>query len=312
MNDQPVGNPVPPRGPTGTGTATTTRRATDGRRELPSFLIIGAMKGGTTSLYHYLKAHPQVFMPQTKELHYFVAEKNLRRGVGWYQRQFRNADHALAVGEASPDYTKFPLHQGVPERIAELIPEVRLIYVIRNPLERIRSHYRHDLACGRERRPIDQAVAGNEHYLAPSRYALQIEQYLAHFRPEQLLVVTSERLRSDRATVLRRVHGFIGVGSEWSTPAQQLEHNSTADKTAPGPLLRAARHIPGGARLRLLAPRQVKAAEQLLGRTKRPVDPAAGTLSPQLERQLLHELTADLTRLRTYLGEGFDAWGLLS
>lgn len=312
MNDDQVGSSASPRGPAGTEAPATTRRTpVVGRRDLPNFLIIGAMKGGTTSLYHYLKAHPQVFMPQTKELHYFVAEKNLRRGIGWYQRQFRNADRALAVGEASPDYTKYPLHQGVPERISALIPEARLIYVIRNPLERIRSHYRHDLACGRERRPIGQAVPGNQHYLAPSRYALQIEQYLKHFPPEQLLLVTSESLRNDRSAVLRRVHRFIGVGSGWSTPAQQLEYNSTASKTTPGPLLRAARHIPGGARLRLLAPRHVKAAEQLLGRTKHPVDPTAGTLSPQLERQLLHELAPDLARLRTYMGESFDAWGLL-
>src|SRR3954463_6324498 len=85
---------------------------------LPNFLIIGAMKGGTTSLYHYLRPHPEVFMPVTKELHFFVAEKNLLLGPGWYERRFRGAGDAIAVGEASTDYTKYPLYQGVPERIA--------------------------------------------------------------------------------------------------------------------------------------------------------------------------------------------------
>lgn len=278
---------------------------------LPNFLIIGTMKGGTTSLYNYLGVHPEVFMAETKELHYFVAEKNLPRGTGWYQRQFRKAGDALAIGEASPDYTKFPIHRGVPARVADLIPDVRLIYVVRNPLERIRSHYLHDLARGRERRPIDEAVSGNEHYLAPSRYALQIEQYLEHFPREQLLVVTSESLRNDRRSTMRRVHDFIGVNSEWSTPAQDREFNSTGQKTAPGLPLRAARHIPGAARLRLLAPRPVMAAERLLGTTRRPVDSRAGTVSAHLERELVAELAPDLARLRGHMDEDFDAWGLL-
>jgi hypothetical protein len=278
---------------------------------LPNFLIIGAMKGGTTSLYSYLRAHPEIFMPPTKELHYFVAEKNLRRGAGWYRRQFRGAGDAVAVGEASTDYTKYPLFRGVPERIADLTPRVRLIYVVRNPLERIRSHYLHDVARGRERRPIGEAVSGNEHYLAPSRYAMQIEEYLKHFPREQLLLVTSEGLRNDRRATMRRVHDFIGVTSDLATPVQDREFNSAAQKTAPGRLLLAARHIPGAARLRLLAPRPVKAAERIFGTTKRPVDLQAGTMSPGLARELIGELEPDLTRLRGHMDEDFDAWGLL-
>ena len=281
------------------------------RQTLPNFLIIGAMKGGTTSLYQYLKAHPDVFMSETKELHYFVAEKNLRRGTHWYERQFSKAEDAVAVGEASPDYTKYPIHRGVPERIAGLIPRARLIYVIRNPLERIRSHYLHDLARGRERRPIGAAVSGNDHYIVPSMYAFQVERYLEHFPREQLLLVTSESLRHDRCAAMRRVHQFIGVDSEWSTPVQQREFNATDQKTAPSVLLRAARHVPGAARLRLLAPRQVMAVERLLGTTRRPVDARAGVMPQALERELMHALRPDLARLRTYMDDDFHAWGLL-
>ena len=278
---------------------------------LPSFLVIGTMKGGTTSLYHYLSVHPEVFMSKTKELHYFVAEKNLSRGIGWYHQQFAEARDAKAVGEASPDYTKYPLYQGVPERIARLIPSVRLVYVVRNPLERIRSHYLHDIARGRERRPIGEAVPGNEHYLAPSRYALQIERYLEHFPRDQLLVVTSETLRHDRHATMRRVHEFVGVTPDVPTPAPDLEFNATDRKTAPGLLLRTARHMPGTARLRLLAPRQVMAAERLLGTTRRPIDLESGSMSEELARVVLHELEPDLARLRAHMDEGFDAWGLL-
>ena len=281
------------------------------RMMLPNFLIIGAMKAGTTSLHHYLSAHPEVFMSRTKELHYFVAEKNLRRGRGWYQRQFREASEAIAVGEASTDYTKYPLFRGVPERIAGLLPDVRLIYIIRNPVERIRSHYLHDVARGRERRPIGEAVSGNEHYLAPSRYAQQIEEYLEFFPRERLLLVTSEGLRKDRRAVMHRVHNFIGVNSDWSTSVQDHEFNATGQKTAPSLLLRAARHIPGAARVRLQFPRQVIAAERLVGTTKHPVDTHAATMSDALEQELIGELAPDLARLRSHMDEDFDAWGLL-
>lgn len=287
------------------------RRGPRHDRVLPDFLVIGTMKGGTTSLYNYLAAHPQVFMPDLKELHYFVAEKNLVRGAAWYERQFRAAGDAIAVGEASPDYTKYPLHRGVPARIAGLIPDVRLIYLVRNPVERIRSHYLHDVARGRERRPIGAAVPGNEHYLAPSRYALQIEEYLEYFGRDQLLVMTSESLRSDRRAAMRRVHEFLGVDADWSAPVQDREFNATSRKTAPGPLLRAARRIPGAGRARLLAPRPVMAVERLLGRSRQPVDTRAGMLTEGLHRQVVNELAPDLARLRGYMGRDFDAWGLL-
>lgn len=279
---------------------------------LPNFLIIGTMKGGTTSLYHYLSQHPDVFMTATKELHYFVAEKNLSRGRTWYESNFRDAGAARAVGEASPDYTKYPLYRGVAGRIADLIPAARLVYVIRNPVERVRSHYLHDVARGRERRPIGDAVPGNDHYLAPSRYAQQLEQYLDFFPRRQLLVLTSEDLRNDRTTVMRRVHEFLGVDPEWTAPSTGKEFNATGEKAAPGMLLRAARLLPGGSRLRLLAPRQVEAAERLLRTSRKRVDVSDGELSVELRRRLVDEFAPDLDRLRGHLGDDFDAWGLLS
>src|SRR5207244_8421308 len=84
---------------------------------LPTFLVIGAMKSGTTSLYRYLQAHPDVFMSEQKELNYFTqgANQNWEKGLAWYQAQFEQAGKARAVGEASTNYTKYPQFQGVPE-----------------------------------------------------------------------------------------------------------------------------------------------------------------------------------------------------
>ncbi|HEY6932832.1 MAG TPA: hypothetical protein VI452_05490, partial [Marmoricola sp.] len=86
-----------------------------GSAPLPNFIVIGAMKAGTTSLYQYLKHHDQVFMPPIKELDFFVAESNWCRGVGWYRHRFRDAGEAPARGEASVAYTQYPAHAGVPE-----------------------------------------------------------------------------------------------------------------------------------------------------------------------------------------------------
>ena len=190
------------------------------------------------------------------------------------------------------------------------MPRVKLLYVIRNPLHRIRSHYLHDIARGRERRSISEAVPGNVHYLAPSKYALQIDQYLEHFPRNQLLIMTSEALRSDRRATMRRVYDFIGVDGGWSAPVEELEFNAIAGKTAPSPLLRAVRHLPGASRLRLLAPGPVMAAERLLRTRSRRVDVQAGTMSEDLQRRLIDELAPDLERLRGHMDDSFDAWGL--
>jgi hypothetical protein len=168
---------------------------------LPTFLVIGAAKSGTTSLVHYLRGHPQVHLADF-ELHYFVAERRWRLGPAWYQAQFKGAGDEVAVGEKSPSYARHPYYRGVPGRIAALLPDVRLVYLVRHPLRRIRSEYLHRTLNGKERRPLDEAVLANPTYLDTSRYALQIEQYLQHFDRTQLLVLTAEGLRQARAATL--------------------------------------------------------------------------------------------------------------
>ena len=133
---------------------------------------------------------------QYKAPEFFVEESNWHRGIDWYRQQFPvTGAHILAVGEASNAYAKYPRHRGVPERIAAHLPDVRLVYVVRDPIARIRSHYQTKVAEGSEKAPFSDAVFGNPIYLDYSRYAMQIEQYLEHFPREQLLVITSEDLR---------------------------------------------------------------------------------------------------------------------
>lgn len=94
---------------------------------LPNLIVIGAHKGGTTSLHHYLRQHPQIFMSSLKELDFFVDEFNWPKGIDWYRKQFSSV--APIRGESSPSYTHFPKLKGVPERIHHLIPDAKLICI---------------------------------------------------------------------------------------------------------------------------------------------------------------------------------------
>jgi hypothetical protein len=207
-------------------------RSREGRTMLPTFVIIGAMKGGTSSLYQYLNVHPEVCMSSIKETDFFIEEKNHRRGPAWYQSLFRG--RAAQYGEASPNYSKWPRYDRVPERMHELIPAARLIYVVRDPIERMISHYAHRVHKGVESRPIDAALCppAGAWYLAPSQYHTQLELFQRFYPPERILVLSSESLRTRRRTALARVFEFLGVDDEFDCPQFDLEHHQTERKFA--------------------------------------------------------------------------------
>jgi Sulfotransferase domain len=275
---------------------------------LPTFLIIGAMKSGTTSLHRYLDAHPQVFMSRPKELNFFSSRENWRRGVPWYERHFAKApEGAVAKGEASTNYSKYPEFSGVPERIAGVIPTVRLIYVLRDPIERMISHYRHRVATGRERRSIDEALLHDPIYADASRYSMQIQQYLRYFTLEQMLLVTSEQLRSDRIATVQRIWKFLGVDKGFVPATLGREFHGSASKRAYRSPVGAVRHKKGVDLLARVTPTAVRRAVRPLLTTKGPdLEPPPDALRPRLQ-QLIRP---DVRRLRSYLGDSFDGWGI--
>ncbi len=239
---------------------------------LPTFLVIGAAKAATTSLFEYVRTHPAVYMPERKELSFFVAELNWRRGLEWYSAQLAAGGCAAAVGEASPTYAWWPSFSGVPQRMSAVVPDVRLIYLVRHPLERMRSMYLHAVALGRERRSASRAFLETPDYLECSRYATQLERYLDHFDRDRLLVLLAEDLRRDRGATLRRVFEFIGVDSRWRPPNIEEEAYETRERFgAAAPLV---------------------------------------DLPQSLEDRLTEALRPEVERLRGFLSNGFDGWGL--
>jgi Sulfotransferase domain len=237
-----------------TGKIWTVRNGGPTQSALPNLVVIGAKKSATTSLYHYLAAHPEIAMAREKELDFFVAERNWSRGVGWYRQQF---DAGAAVrGEASPYYTALPHHRGVAERMAGVIPDVRLVYVVRDPIERLISHHHMRVTTGRERRPLAAAIAdlSESPYVAQGRYWMQLEPYLRSFEAEQVLVVDQDELGRDRGAVLRRVFGFLGVEPGFVSPAfDELHFASALERPALDPGTRGRLeelYAPEAARLR--------------------------------------------------------------
>ena len=187
------------------------------------------------SLRHYLDEHPDVFLGRGGTLgepNFFIAEDNLPRGRVWYESLFDGAGRAAAIGECSPCYTWAHVYRGVPGRMAQLIPEARLVYVVRDPIARMRSMYMHQVSAGRERRRTEVALL-DDRYLGPSRYGFQLAAFLDHFDRSQVLVIASEELRDRPREALSAVFDHLGVDPAAVASASGIKTTARRQPSAP-------------------------------------------------------------------------------
>jgi hypothetical protein len=199
-------------------TESTVAEARTGAGALPNLVIIGAMKSGTTALHRLLDEHPDIMMARGKELNFFFgpatdpgenAASAWHRGLEWYAGQFDA--HAAVRGESSPGYTS-PDHPEVAERMAAVVPHVRLVYLVRDPIERAVSQYRHHRADGTEPRiVVDALLDPRSQYIARGRYFDRLTPFLRTFAREQILVVSQEDLLRDPDHSLNLVYRFLEV-----------------------------------------------------------------------------------------------------
>jgi len=209
-------------------------------RATPDFIIVGAQKSGTTSLYHYLVNHPCIAPAWTKEIHFF--DLHYSQGTAWYQAHFpirwqkvtgqlfRNSP--VMTGEASPYYL---FHPHAPRRIKALAPWTKLIVLLRNPIDRAYSHYYHEVCRGREKLSFDEAIEqepcrleqewprvladetyysfAHQHYsyLARGLYVDQLQRFEMFFPKHQILVLESEAFYAQPAVIVQRVTRFLGL-----------------------------------------------------------------------------------------------------
>src|SRR5215212_8193151 len=179
---------------------------------LPNLVVIGAARCGTTSLHRYLHLHPDIAMSGEKELNFFSFDARWQRGISWYERQFPSGTPVR--GESSPSYSIYPRSPNVPARMARVVPDARLIYLVRDPVERVVSFYRFArFVLRNETRELTEAVREFDasRYVVGSRYALQLERYLDYYPRGHILVVEQRDLLHRRAETMRLVFGFAGV-----------------------------------------------------------------------------------------------------
>lgn len=211
----------------------------------PTFLIVGAMKAGTTSLYEVLLRHPQVYLPAIKEPNTLrTDEVESPEGLAAYRALFAGAGAALAVGEASTNYTKrHEFGDGIAERAHRVLgPDLSIIYVVRDPLQRLVSHVNHQRLAGRLTDPVG-TITVESGPVQTSRYHHQIEPWLEVFGPQRVLVVDLAKLRSEPGT-LQAIYRHLGVDP--SLGPADLEHTHATDgKRVESARLR--RHVTGAA-----------------------------------------------------------------
>jgi hypothetical protein len=202
---------------------------------LPDLVVIGAMKCATTALHAYLDAHPAIAMWCGKEANFFTGDETAppvapeewwrhgqwHRGVDWYASLFD--PFAKLRGESSPGYTA-PDNPLAAERMAKVVPQARLICLVREPVQRAASQFAHHVRDGDERRPIGEALLDpKSQYVDRSRYHDRLGPFLAHFPREQVLVVVQERLRDRRRAELRRVYEHVGADPGWWDDSLEAE-----------------------------------------------------------------------------------------
>lgn len=175
-------------------------------------MMIGAQKAGTTSLAAQLAAHPSVAFCHEKEPGYFHKAADWRAGLEAYHRLY-SPQPGQITGEASTFYTFYPEFQETHKRLFEYNPDLKLIYIMRQPVERVLSHYAHNLVRNLDTNPPDTAVFLSPDYVNRSRYGVQIRPYLELFEREQVLLLVFEEYIRDQAAVLRRVAEFLAIDS---------------------------------------------------------------------------------------------------
>jgi hypothetical protein len=207
------------------------------RKLKPNLFVIGAMKSGTSSLHTWLAAHPDIFMSEPKEPCYFVERSELDwpyieqqgfwRGEDYYLDLFSGAGNAVIIGESSTLYSKAPRCSGVPQRIAQFNPNARIIYLMRDPVERTISHYWHMVMHNAESRNIFDAIVNDDHYRDVSYYAMQLRPYLEYFGPDQVLAITFEQMTAQPASTVQQVYDWLGVDSTFIPPNIKEQANVT-------------------------------------------------------------------------------------
>lgn len=274
----------------------------------PNFIVIGSMKSGTSTLCSLLGQHPAVFMSSPKEPEFFCKDDIYARGWDWYLSLFADARNSAAIGEGSTSYTKAPLFPKVPERIARHLPDVRLVYIVRHPLERIESHWMHRVQHG-DSRPFKKMLRKYPNLIDTGRYWSQIQRYRKYFGDDQILVLFFEDLKKNPEGVMNQCFSFLDVDPDVKLTNPSERRNVTRQFKAESMLLKAMRdNTPMGYASRLI-PASFK--KLIKARLEIQVD-SRPSWDREMRRWVIDEIVEDVRTFLNFYGKPVDYWDLRS
>jgi hypothetical protein len=280
----------------------------------PNLFVIGAMKSGTSSLCQYLSEHPAVFMSPVKEPMHFSREENWSGPDERYLRLFRRASNQRYLAEGSTEYTQRPSREGVAARIHQFNPSARLVYVMRDPFERLVSHYRHAVRKGWEKEPLARALQADSIYLTTSHYAYQLKPYVELFGRDAVYGDTAESLAGSPLDFCGRLFAWLGIDG-FTPPSAGRRLNvspEVIERFDEGSLrVRFSRSLSRYARLAPFVPESVRRWYKAL----LPKESVQPTESPEFRQELEQARRAHGTRLAEWVreleevtGRSYDEW----
>ena len=277
-------------------------------RPLPDFVVIGAMRAGTTTFHTLLEQTGRVSLSSMKETDFFMTQDRFDRGPDWFRRRF--SDLSRPVGDISPNYTKREIFPYVPDRIHATNPDAKLIYIVRDPVARAVSQYRVAQMHHADIPTHDGFLEHSEgrHIVDGSRYAYQLEPYLAFWSIDQILILDFDELRANPTHVLNQTFNFIGV-PQLEGVVGPAHTNATVDVGRLPSWWMSLRSTALGEAVRTMLPRSLvdRAKRSVSGR----IDPNVERLPDQSLRDTIREAVAsDVERFRSLTGRSFKSWSV--
>ena len=270
--------------------------------------IVGAMKCGTSSLFEYLAEHPEIAPCSLKEPCFFSSDSAWEKGWNWYLKlwEWDAGVHKIAL-EASVNYAKSHLYPDVASKISNSQVNCKFIYIMRNPLERIESHYIHGLAQGWEfsKQPLSKNI--DSHLIETSRYAKQIETYYEFFSADNILLLNFEDLKQEPQNTLVRICEFLDIDSNYQFQDLNTVHNSKTGRKADNPLWLAMSKIQALRSLgKIISYEQRQAIRQFLSYEVK----SDAKLTEEQRVFIIKELKDDLHKLSSEYGFDLSSWQL--
>ncbi len=298
----------------------------------PDFIVIGAMKSATTTLYHHLSTHPKVYMSRLKETQFFSRDHVYAKGMDWYRELFVEARPGQLRGEASTCYSRQLRYPDAAPRIARHLPKVKLVYIMRHPVERIYSHYGHvaqkrwNMERPTEVLTLDEFLNGDpegEEALDASHYMRQIEAYLAFFPRERMHFITLDRFKSEAGKVLDELQAFLGLPRvdlvKGKSAFRRNERGRGVARARISRTIHRIRRMPGvslaadlaGERFRGKAHARIRSFlldTDLVSRASRTFSEHLSPFGQEIRNRLLNEFSESTHALENFLGEDLSSW----